>query len=147
MTGKGESSAISKRVSGGAWISLLSRFAVVGGLATSTYLVISNVLIFLQILSGAMASAVAYILAMLVSYAGQSRFTFRVENGDSKQPVRFIAMSICGIGISYFNVFAAENLFRVDPFWGTLATAFAVPAVSFLLMKFWVFPQKSGLKA
>jgi putative flippase GtrA len=121
----------------------LSRFAVVGGLATGTYLVVSNALIFIHILPGAFSSAVAYMVAMLISYAGQSRFTFRVGNGDAQQPLRYIAMSACGIGISYLSVFAAEHVLRMAPAWGTLATAIIVPIISFLMMKFWVFTPRT----
>lgn len=128
-------------------LATLSRFAFVGGIATGTYIVVSNVLIFLHFLPAAVASVAAYIIGMVVSYGGQSRFTFRVERSDIHQPLRYVVMSALGIGISYFNVFAADSLFRVNAFWGTLATAIIVPIASFLLMKFWVFAPKAGLES
>lgn len=118
---------------------MLSRFSVVGIGATLTYLLVSNLLISLDAVPAAVASLLAYLAGMLVSYLGQSRLTFRVDRHPPAQLARFCVLSIAGIAISYATVAIAEHGLGVAPFWGTVATVVLVPLLSFVLMRAWVF--------
>lgn len=127
----------------GSIVATASRFSLVGALATATYLIVANALIVFTDMRAASASVIAYCVGMGVSFLGQSRFTFRVTRNTLGQAARFSVLSICGLVISYFSVGIADGKIGVHPFWGTLATAIFVPALSFVIMKFWVFEPDS----
>lgn len=120
-------------------VETLSRFSLVGVAATATYFVGTNLLISATALPPARASIAAYLCSMIVSFAGQSRFTFLVESPTWGHIARFCVMSVAGLFVSWISVLAAEAV-DVSPFWATVVTSVAIPALSFLVMKLWVFP-------
>lgn len=115
----------------------LARFSTVGLLATACYFALANLFMVVGILAPAAASVTAYLLAMAVSFLGQSRYTFGAE-GNRGEFARFCLLSAVGLAISFGAVRIAEHV-GAPPFWGTLATAMLVPALSFAAMKLWVF--------
>jgi len=119
----------------------LSRFSLVGIFATLTYFVLANGFIWLEVIPPAMSSVLAYLMAMPVSFFGQSRFTFRVTVNTQGQFFRFCALNGCGLLISFGSVHLATDVLSVKPFWGTVATTVAVPLLSYFVMKFWVFNE------
>jgi putative flippase GtrA len=121
------------------WAILLSRYSSVGLLATGVYFTVANVLILSDIVPAITASVIAYATGMVVSFIGQSRFTFRVSSHSKSQVVRYLVLSVIGFGVSYASVYLATVYFGVCPIWGTAATAISVPALSFVVMKVWVF--------
>jgi putative flippase GtrA len=123
-------------------LALLSRFGTVGIAATLLYLIVSNILIFLGAEPIA-ASVVAYIAGMVVSFFGQSLFTFRVQGLKLHHGLRFFVLSAVGLLMSYGTVYAAMAN-EIPPMVGTVATALLVPVISFLAMRFWVFPDGSS---
>lgn len=121
-------------------VATLSRFSLVGIAATATYFVVANVLMMLSDTAPQIASVVAYIAGMLVSFLGQSRLTFLVREHSWRHVVRFCILSAAGLATSYFTVVWAEAL-DYPPFWATVATSIAIPVLSFVVMKFWVFAE------
>jgi len=124
---------------GNSLLALGSRFSIIGILATVTYFIIANALILTTSLSPVWASVIAYVAGMLVSFSGQGRFTFRVKDRTSSHIIRYIVLSIVGVAISYWSVEYVVGTLGIAAFWGTLITALAIPLLSFLAMKFWVF--------
>jgi putative flippase GtrA len=118
---------------------LLSRFGIVGVLATLTYLIMSNVLMLTGVVP-TLASITGYLAGMIVSFLGQSKFTFRIGRARRHHLVRFCLLSLIGLFLSYLTV-AAASAASVPPVLGTIATAVLVPIVSFVAMKLWVFRE------
>lgn len=123
----------------GPLVRLVSRFGIVGILATLTYLIVSNLLIFMGMVP-TVASITAYLAGMIVSFLGQSKFTFKMARTQRHQFVRFCVLSLMGLLISYLTVVAA-SVANAPPVLGTIATAALVPALSFVVMKLWVFRE------
>ena len=123
----------------------LSRFSLVGILATLTYFSLANGFIWLDVMPPAMASVVAYLMAIPVSFFGQSRFTFRVTSNTQGQFIRFCALNGCGLLISYGSVRLATDVLGVKPFWGTVVASVTVPLLSYFVMKFWVFNESDDV--
>jgi putative flippase GtrA len=121
-------------------VATLSRFSLVGIAATGTYFVVANALMMLSDAPAQIASVVAYIAGMLVSFLGQSRLTFLVREHSWRHVIRFCVLSAAGLATSYFTVVWAEAL-NYPPFWATVATSIAIPVLSFAVMKFWVFAE------
>ena len=119
-----------------------SRFSVIGILATATYFAVANLLIISQIASPQQSSVFAYLAGMAVSFYGQGRFTFNTEKTNLTHLIRFIILSVCGLSISYINLYAAMNFWGGKPFWGVLLTTIEIPILSFFIMKNWVFRPK-----
>lgn len=118
--------------------SQLSRFSVVGVLATLTYLVVANLLFFISDMDLAWASVLAYLAGMVVSFTGQSRFTFGVTRNRLDQVVKFALLSAVGIGVSFGLVRAAEIL-QIAPVFATISAAVIIPVFTFVIMRIWVF--------
>jgi len=119
---------------------LASRFGVVGIAATIIYLMVANILIHLGIVEVGLASVIAYLAGMGVSYVGQSRWTFRGTAGEGRL-ARFSLVSALGLSISYSAPYAAV-WFGLPAAMGTAVPILAVPLLSFFAMNFWVFATR-----
>lgn len=117
----------------------ISRFTLVGILASLTYLIASNILILGFSIDPALSSVGAYLLGMVVSFIGQSRFTFRVGKASPTQFYKFAALSAFGLLFSYASVVIVVDYLGHHPVWATLATVTVIPVASYIIMKIWVF--------
>ena len=117
----------------------ISRFAIVGILATATYFVVANMLILNFALDAPKSSAIAYLAGMFVSVTGQSKYTFGVPKTKPGHILRFTFLSITSLGISYLSPYIIVGFYHMEPSWGVAITAVTIPIYSFLIMKIWVF--------
>ena len=117
----------------------VSRFTIVGILATLTYLTASNAMMFLAGMKPVMASVGAYLLGMIFSFSGQSRITFKVGKITPSHYYRFAVLSFFGLLFSYLSVIVVVDYLGQHAFWATIATVVIIPAASYLIMKVWVF--------
>ncbi len=122
--------------------SKLSRFSLVGVLATVTYFVSTNLLAMSNSVSPQVASICGYAMGMFVSFFGQSRYTFAVGANSWGQVRRFVVLSIGGFLFSWGGVYLAVEWLKVSVFWGSLATAAIIPATNFVVMNCWVFSEE-----
>lgn len=116
----------------------ISRFSLVGVAATLTYLIVGNLVIWADLMAPAWASVLAYLAGMVVSFKGQSRFTFRLQNHRPEHLARFAILSALGLGLSFGLVQLAESQ-GLAPVFATFGTAIAVPVISYVVMRLWVF--------
>lgn len=116
----------------------LSRFSFVGALATLTYLVVANLLFFIDAINPAWASVLAYLAGVVVSFTGQSRFTFGVSRNRFAHVVKFALLSAVGLGMSFGLVRAADT-FQIAPVFATISAAMIIPIFSYVIMRLWVF--------
>jgi putative flippase GtrA len=107
--------------------------------ATAAYLIVANMLMAASPISPQACSVIAYCFGIAVSYFGQSRFAFLADSDSLGQIVRFAVLSIAGVALSYLLVHWTTELLGFRPLWGTLATAAAMPVLSFVVMRHWVF--------
>lgn len=117
------------------------RFCTVGVAATVTYFLVANLLMFINITTTEISSVLAYMVGIVISYFGQSSYTFRVTDKNHGQFLRFSFLSLIGLCISYLSVSYAVNFYHVKPFWGTIVTSVSIPILSFFVMKVWVFKK------
>lgn len=118
----------------------LSRFSLVGIAATLTYFVVANLLMAATAMEPVFASVLAYLAGMAVSFTGQSRLTFTVKAHSWRHLAKFCVMSAAGLAISWLSVVAVQAAGQ-EPFWATVLTSVAIPALSFVVMKLWVFAE------
>ena len=120
----------------------LARFGLVGVGTTVVYALASLTLIAAG-LAATPASALAYGLAALISYAGHKLFTFASDRAHSVEGPRFIVVNGFGFLLALGAPSLAERL-GADGRVGVLAACVAVPAFNYVAMKLYVFSRGRG---
>jgi putative flippase GtrA len=89
-----------------------------------------------------LAGFLGYLSAVGLSYVGNSRLTFRRPVLHGPQFARFAAISLTGLAINLSLVFIGAHLLG-RPLWLALVpVVLVVPAVTFLMSKFWAFRHR-----
>lgn len=116
------------------------RFGVVGLAATAMHYVILRLVVEELAIPPSFANGLAFLCALCVTYLGQSLWVFRKRSQHgAAQMLRFtvsllfglfanmgiMALSVHGLGLNYQD--------------GFLLSLFLVPALSFMVNRFWVF--------
>lgn len=114
------------------------RFAVVGGGATIVHLALATSLVRgFPSISIFNANAVAFAVAVFVSFIGHSVFTFKAKGSL----LRFLTTAI--VGLCCNNLVAYALLWATDIKLLSIATGtLAAPVVVYILSSFWVFTIK-----
>ncbi len=126
----------------------LLRFALVGSLATATYLAVSLFLSSSSVrLAPWAASLAGFALSFIVSYVGHLFFTYRAEPDHVFYGPRFALATLALIFIfSAFSQILAID-FALGRLWSNGLVAALFPPCSFLLHTFWSFagrPESLG---
>jgi putative flippase GtrA len=119
-------------------LSFLS-FALVGVFATLLHVSVFTAIVELLLVPPVAASIPAFLVAMLSSYAANSRWTFKRREPHSVHLLKYAlvaGLSLClNIAITYITV-------DVLGYWYVIALAFVisvVPVVTFLLNCYWTY--------
>ena len=133
--GKGESHA---QVMGDRFGEIL-RFGVVGLIATATHFLVLWLSIEMAGAPKALANGLAFLVALSVTYLGQSRWVFRAARRNATRALRFIVTAVGG-----FIANVVIMAFAIGPLgWsyraGFVAAVCIVPALSYLASRHWVF--------
>jgi putative flippase GtrA len=124
---------------------ILLRFGSVGVVATATYAVLALLLETFTALSPVVAHAVAYGMAIPVSFYGQRTWTFRHKGRVSAAFWRFLLTNAVALALTSTVVAQVDRLGWPSGI-GTGFTVLAVPAISFAMMKIWVFPGEGPVE-
>lgn len=122
-------------------VKTVSRFGIVGVLATLTHVVVVAGMSFTTTLHPVAMNSIAFCIAFLVSAFGHMRFTFQFKGNHFIALVKFLIVAITSLGISNFVLygFVKSSLLKVN-----IAQAIAiliVPVLSFLASKLWAFAE------
>lgn len=114
------------------------RFLAVGGGASFLYFALA--LFFDRIISfgPVAASTIAYTLAAAFSYTGHKIFTFNTKERSKFQTLRFAISTLIGFSLASLIPYALAQFAPVISYLAVLAV---VPVISFLMLKFFVFPK------
>jgi putative flippase GtrA len=86
-----------------------------------------------------LASLCGYALGVLVSYFGNSRFTFRRPALHGPQFVRFATISLTGLAINLTIVWVATHSLGWPLWLAMVPVVLLVPTATFVMSKFWAF--------
>lgn len=117
----------------------LVMFLAVGAATTSTHIAVAIILETLLNLSAQRANFGGYVSAVVLSYFGHGKLTFRgIENHAIHIP-RFIVVSLFGltIGAGLIEILAGRN--EMPFVYAMVIAGVAVASTTFLLSKFWAF--------
>ncbi len=115
----------------------LGRFGVVGIVATAVHVAAGLGLHHLAGASPLWANGIAFSVAVVVSFLGQSRLTFPEATADGAAFVRFVAAALLGFGLNQVIVWAVTSPLDA-PYWvALLAVLVSVPAINFCVIRYW----------
>tara|TARA_R110002049_G_scaffold44333_6_gene130168 strand:- start:25620 stop:26012 length:393 start_codon:yes stop_codon:yes gene_type:complete len=121
------------------------RFALVGGLVAASYVLLY--LTFLAIgLTQVVANAAAFLLAVVLQYAGQAAFTFERRLLDRAQMLRFAVMIGLGFVTSAVITGVIAPEIGLAPWAAATAVTILLPVQNYVFMTLWVFaaPRAQG---
>ena len=117
------------------------RFGGVGALATGVH--VGTYLAMLSLLPPQAANAVGFLVSVSVSYVGHTWFSFA---GSSKKTgtgralaVRFAVVVALGYALNAFGVALVTQVLEWASRWAWMFIACMTPAITFLLLKYWVY--------
>lgn len=126
------------------------RFGMVGGAATLAYVLLGLLFVNLWGMHVLMGNALAYALSFIVSYLGQSLWTFGAASSASglshwTRLARFAAAQALGLGLNSVTIWL---LMRLSLTYETAmpVAVLLVPVMVYFLCKYWVFRQSADTR-
>lgn len=120
----------------------LLRFATIGAFATSVHYL--ALLALVEILSArpTFANGLAFCSSLAVSYHGQKRWVFKVDQVAIDVTARFVVIALMGFVGNIGIMAICHDLLRLDYRIGFAITVVTLPALTFVANKFWVFKHQ-----
>lgn len=121
----------------------VSRFGLVGLAATIIHLTTFSLLINVAGVWPSIANVAGFLIAFLVSFTGQANWTFPSPDASllerRRRFIRYIAVSLAGFLLNALTVFVVMTVGGYSYLHALPIMAVGVPAVLFLLNKYWAF--------
>ncbi len=116
------------------------KFSIVGFVNTaSSYLLYFVLLKFVRI-NYLVASAISYVLGILISYFGNKYWTFRIfRSGWRLEFIKFVILNIAGLAINTLIMIILVRNYKSDPLIAQIIAMSVVIFYNFFGSKFWVF--------
>ena len=115
------------------------RFGAFGALATLIHVVVFAVLVEKFHFAAVMASVPAFLCAMLVSYAANSKWTFRASAGHGTHLPRYAMVSLVGLGLNTLITYIVVNVMGLWYGFALMIVVTAIPVITYLLNRHWTF--------
>lgn len=118
------------------------RFAVVGAAAATTHFCVAVAVVSFIAWPPQAANVVGYLAALMVSYIGQSRWTFAHSGEGTLRFAKFTATSFSAFVLNAALYAALLRWTRLDYRIALIAVLLAVAVLTFLTLSSWVFVTK-----
>jgi putative flippase GtrA len=115
----------------------LIRFGVVGTVSISSQASLFFFLANYAGFSGFTANAIGYAVSLLISYYGQSQWTF--SDQKDRSILRFLAIAILSFILGSGGALLIVDWARASPLWVLPIILLVIPGMSFLMMRHWAF--------
>lgn len=128
-----------------AYFKVFSRFLSVGLAATAIHAFLYALLIHFLGTYPQLANLAGYLCAVSFSYILQMKWTFSDRSSDVnlKSLSKFLSASLSGFLLNAAFVFIVDDLLKVNSLFALLGIIFITPALTFILLNFWVFPAQA----
>jgi putative flippase GtrA len=120
------------------------RFAVVGVIATATHTAVFAVLIELAHIEPVSATALAFVVAVLVGFALNRAWTFAAHGGAEARLWRYAVGALAGLGVNSAIMYVATHKLHWSPYVGLALALCVVPPLTFALNQYWVFRPRAS---
>lgn len=117
----------------------LFRFGLVGGAASLTYALVAYGLLTYSALGTGLASSLAYVVAIPVSFVGQKYFTFRSDGRTMTELPKFLVIQVANIILCGVILKLATDIWGLPAIVGILMVVVVVPLASYVLFALLVF--------
>lgn len=121
----------------------ISRFAVIGLIATGVHLTIAGFSHYSLGMTPLVANFVAFLFAFGVSFTGHYFWTFNQANSIRQAMTRFFLVAITGLAINQAIVWLVVNIMGQSFLLAMALAVLIIPAASFVSSKFWAFRAQS----
>ncbi len=121
----------------------LLRFAVSGGLATATHVLVFVMLVEWLSVRPVWAAAPAFVVALFISYGMNYHWTFSASGLHRVLLPRFVVVALLGLVLNLGITYAVVDVAHYWYGYALLLVVLLVPLVTFFLSKFWVFKEQS----
>lgn len=121
--------------------SQLTKFVVVGSLAAGVHLSVLHAVVALLTINPLVANAVAFCTAFIVSYTGQSLWTFNHKQHDHKGTLwRFLLTQLlCGFVLNQGLYTLLLTQTGLNYMIASVVVLITVPVATFTVSKYWAF--------
>jgi len=122
-------------------IKRVSKFSIIGGLATFIHVLVFYSLIYQEIANEYISNLLAYLIALVFSYIGHSLYTFseHYKKGNTSQFLKFITTSFITFLINTFWVWLFMDYLGYSLIFTTGSLLVLTPLITFILFSTWVF--------
>ena len=117
----------------------MSRFTLVGIVATCVHISIVWVLIEQFSIETLLANLAAFLTAFIVSFTGQHLWTFRSNRSWWSSLARFFPVSLFGFVLNNVVLISLLDLGLMSDSHAAILSACIIPVVTYLAGRFWVF--------
>lgn len=117
----------------------LAWFGLVGGSATLAYAGLAWVMTVQLGWWPGLASAVAYALCGIASFASHKRLTFASSAPARPEIARFVAVTLLGYGLAYGVPQVLTENWHMNPLVAIAVVCVLCPALNYVMLRFFVF--------
>ncbi len=121
----------------------ISRFAVIGLIATGVHLTVAGFAHYGLGMTPLVANFVAFLVAFGVSFTGHYFWTFGQTSSVRSAMVRFFLVSVSGLAINQAIVWIVVNVMGQSFLLAMALAVLIIPVASFVSSKFWAFKAQS----
>lgn len=118
-------------------------FALVGLSAAAMHYSLAVAGVMFLRLSPLASNVCGYVAALLVSYLGQSRFTFASAARPPQTVLRFVTVSLSGFVLNYVSYAALLRWTTLDYRIALLLVLIGVAGLTYLTLSKWVFAKRT----
>ena len=118
------------------------RFAVSGGFATATHVLVFIALVEWLSVRPVYSSGVAFVVALFVSYGMNYHWTFSVSGPHRVMLPKFAAVAVLGLFLNLGITYSVVDLAGYWYGYALLLVVLIVPLMTFVLSKLWVFGSR-----
>jgi len=124
----------------------LLKFGLTGGLATVTHVLLVWIGVEYLGWSATLATLPAFLIALLLSYALNHRWTFQAQGRHDHYFPRFATIAVGGLILNGLIMYSLTERLHLPYPWALLVIVLVIPLFSFILNHYWTFnPQSSRL--
>jgi len=121
---------------------IFGRFSLVGIITTGIYLILASLLIWSEWVVPIIASSIAFLLTIPLSFWGHGSFTFQIKDKKRWQINRYIIYTLFGFIMSNIIIYLSTLSAIINAYIGVIIVTVLLPISNFLMLKFFVFKKK-----
>ena len=121
-----------------------ARFAVVGVIATATHTAVFATAIELARIEPVSANALAFVIAVLVGFALNRKWTFAAHGGADARLWRYFVGALAGLAVNSAIMYVATHRLHWSPYVGLGLALVIMPPLTFALNHYWVFRPRAS---